>query len=1495
MAVLGMLLGMLAPVIQPRSASAASISSVALLPGGPGAVIGPNGAVYARTGGQLLINVTTDSDTRCVEISGSLTGMLTSTNVRTNWVFPPFTAGAGNGVQTLTVKAGNSFNQNSCSTQVDQFKGSVSYVLDNTGPVVTAALNPAPNAAGWNKSSVNITWTATDAGVGVLGTPTPATDSVTAETPAIGITRSATAVDRLGNQGTGSVAIKLDKTAPSINGTKSPAPNANDWNNTDVTVSFTCSDALSGIKSCTGGGSVVVSTEGANQSVPGTAVDNADNTNNGGVTGINIDKTAPTLSGAPTTAPNAAGWYNSDVTIHWTAADALSGLAGSAPADSTISSEGQGLTASASVSDQAGNTTNATSSPAVKVDKTAPNTTATAPTDWNNQNVTVSLNANDALSGVAATYYKLDGGTQQPGTSVLIQANGIHTLEFWSVDAAGNTEAAKTVQVKIDQTPPTINHTQSPAANANGWNNTSVTVTFICGDTGGSGIASCTGPQTVTTEGQNQAVSGTAVDNAGNTATDPATVSIDKTAPTISAAADRAANAAGWYNADVTVSFTVGDGLSGIDTASTPVVLSEGANQTASGTATDAAGNTASASVTGINIDKTAPSLSGAATTAPNAAGWYNGDVTVHWTASDALSNLAGSAPDDSLVTGEGDDLAASASVSDNAGNSANATVSGIKIDRTAPSTFASVPAALDSGWYAGAVLVTLTTGPDLSGVDKTFYKVDNGAVQQYAGPFNHAAPGIHTINYWSVDNAGNLENSAAPGHMITLQIDNLPPTITGSRSPDANGFGWNNSPVTVSFSCADAESGVAGCSDPVTLLNEGADQSVTGQAQDNAGNTANATVSDIDIDLTAPTLTGAATTNPNAFGWYKNSVTIHWTGQDGLSGIDSGTQPADSVITGEGANLGAGPVSISDKAGNVGSGSVSGIKVDRTAPTISGATVNDNGTPRSPNGAGWFNSAVRVRFACTDALSGIANCTDDEVLSTDGANNSASGTATDKAGNSANATVNGIKIDSQAPQTTAELQCTSQNGWCRGNKATVVFAATDQTGLSGVKEIRYSTNGNSWNTISGAAGSFDINLNGSGRASVLYYSVDNAGNSEAQQGMTIKYDTVAPIISRVLNPLANAAGWHKADVTVGFSAMDDSDGSGVMNLKIDGAVVDSQPSATPTRETLTGSKLINTETSGLTLNATAEDFAGNVGSDSVTVRLDKTAPTISGAATTNPNSFGWYNGPVTVKFACADQGTVQSGIAECTGWSANVNSGVTMSNNGAGQSVPGAAEDRAGNAASATVGGINIDTVQPTITVNGIISGSIYTLGAVPTASCSAADADSGVDGSCSLQVTGGLANGVGTFNYTATARDKAGNVKTVQGSYRVIYNVQQGTAFFLQPINDTAHDTGLTTSVFKAGSTVPVKFQLKDANGRVVQANSLPQWLTPARGSLMTVDVDEIIYTDPVTTGGYYRWDGQQYIYNWGTARNQAGYYWRMGVKLDDDQIYTVNIGLR
>jgi hypothetical protein len=59
----------------------------------------------------------------------------------------------------------------------------------------------------------------------------------------------------------------------------------------------------------------------------------------------------------------------------------------------------------------------------------------------------------------------------------------------------------------------------------------------------------------------------------------------------------------------------------------------------------------------------------------------------------------------------------------------------------------------------------------------------------------------------------------------------------------------------------------------------------------------------------------------------------------------------------------------------------------------------------------------------------------------------------------------------------------------------------------------------------------------------------------------------------------------------------------------------------------------------------------------------------------------------------------------------------------------------------------------------------------------------------------------------------------------------------------------------------------------------------------------VDESAYSDQPSSSGTYRWDStaQQYIYNRGTSSGQKGFYWRLGVQLDDGQTYTVNIGLR
>ena len=201
--------------------------------------------------------------------------------------------------------------------------------------------------------------------------------------------------------------------------------------------------------------------------------------------------------------------------------------------------------------------------------------------------------------------------------------------------------------VPSDTTAPTAAPVQTPAANGNGWNNTDVLVAWNWTDNaGGSGIDSAACTTTSTTSGEGElTLNATCKDLAGNTGSASYTVKVDKTAPTASASASPAANANGWNKTDVTVSFSGNDGLSGIESCDADVVLSgEGANQSASGTCTDKAGNeSALATASGINIDKTAPTV--ALVGGPAQGGtYYFGFVPAAPTcnASDPLSGLDG-------------------------------------------------------------------------------------------------------------------------------------------------------------------------------------------------------------------------------------------------------------------------------------------------------------------------------------------------------------------------------------------------------------------------------------------------------------------------------------------------------------------------------------------------------------------------------------------------------------------------------------------------------------------------------------------------------------------------------------------------------------------------------------------------------------------------------------------------------------------------------------
>ena len=98
------------------------------------------------------------------------------------------------------------------------------------------------------------------------------------------------------------------------------------------------------------------------------------------------------------------------------------------------------------------------------------------------------------------------------------------------------------------------------------------------------------------------------------------------------------------------------------------------------------------------------------------------------------------------------------------------------------------------------------------------------------------------------------------------------------------------------------------------------------------------------------------------------------------------------------------------------------------------------------------------------------------------------------------------------------------------------------------------------------------------------------------------------------------------------------------------------------------------------------------------------------------------------------------------------------------------------------------------------------------------------------------------------------------------------------------------------KAGSSIPVKFQLRNASGQPVQAATAPTWLAPVQGVEMSMQVDEAAVNVSADSGSTFRYDAtaQQYMYNWKTP-NAGGNYHQIGVKLDDGQIYYVNIGLR
>lgn len=187
------------------------------------------------------------------------------------------------------------------------------------------------------------------------------------------------------------------------------------------------------------------------------------------------------------------------------------------------------------------------------------------------------------------------------------------------------------------------------------------------------------------------------------------------------------------------------------------------------------------------------------------------------------------------------------------------------------------------SPWYKGPVVVSFTASDDFSLVATTEYALNGGAWTAYTAPFTVSAQGTTTISYRSTDQAGNTEIAKTR----TVQIDSIPPMISGAPTTAANANGWYKTNVIVHFTASDSGSGLKSVSPDTTLTTEGMNQQVIGTAEDNACNSASFTVSGINIDKTLPIVVITSPVNSHVYA-VNEPVVADWSVSDTLSGIAS-------------------------------------------------------------------------------------------------------------------------------------------------------------------------------------------------------------------------------------------------------------------------------------------------------------------------------------------------------------------------------------------------------------------------------------------------------------------------------------------------------------------------------------------------------------------------------------------------------------------------------
>jgi hypothetical protein len=129
-----------------------------------------------------------------------------------------------------------------------------------------------------------------------------------------------------------------------------------------------------------------------------------------------------------------------------------------------------------------------------------------------------------------------------------------------------------------------------------------------------------------------------------------------------------------------------------------------------------------------------------------------------------------------------------------------------------------------------------------------------------------------------------------------------------------------------------------------------------------------------------------------------------------------------------------------------------------------------------------------------------------------------------------------------------------------------------------------------------------------------------------------------------------------------------------------------------------------------------------------------------------------------------------------------------------------------------------------------------------------------------------------VGTYNTSLTGYDMAGNSTTTSCSYSVTYGNAIG---FFQP---WAAPPG---TAFKAGSTIPLKWQWTDYYGKVVNSSTAVPNVYQDTWCVGSASAPVIELDDAGASGYQYDPTINTWQYNWKTPKNGAGLCYALNVK--------------